>query len=166
MNIFYLDHDPVKAAQYLCDKHIPKMGVETVQMLVSALNRNNIEHSVLKKDGTPHKGGYANHPCTRWAGHSFANFRWLLQHGIGIVIEHIDRFDRRPFTLEQLKVIATTEPFDDNPFTTPALAMPEQYKTTDPVLSYRRYYRLEKESIATYRLKKPEWWNDERIISK
>ena len=33
MNIFVLDNDPVVAAQMLCDKHIPKMIVESAQML-------------------------------------------------------------------------------------------------------------------------------------
>ena len=40
MNIFVLDEDPAIAAQMMCDKHIPKMIVETFQMLGSALRRH------------------------------------------------------------------------------------------------------------------------------
>jgi len=36
MNIFILDEDPVIAAQMQCDKHIPKMVVESGQMLSTA----------------------------------------------------------------------------------------------------------------------------------
>ena len=36
MNIFYVDQDPVKAAQMMCDKHIIKMILESAQMLCSA----------------------------------------------------------------------------------------------------------------------------------
>ena len=36
MNIFYLDKKTEKAAQYHCDKHVPKMVVETAQMLSTA----------------------------------------------------------------------------------------------------------------------------------
>ena len=36
MNIFYLDEDPVKAAQYMCDKHVVKMIVESAQILSTA----------------------------------------------------------------------------------------------------------------------------------
>ena len=36
MNIFVLDKDPVKAAQYQCDKHVVKMIVESAQMLSTA----------------------------------------------------------------------------------------------------------------------------------
>ena len=36
MNIFYLDRDPVKAAQMSCDKHVVKMILESAQMLCTA----------------------------------------------------------------------------------------------------------------------------------
>ena len=36
MNIFYLDHDPVKAASYFYDKHKVKMILESAQMLCTA----------------------------------------------------------------------------------------------------------------------------------
>ena len=36
MNIFVLDNDPIKAAEYSCDKHVVKMIVESCQMLSSA----------------------------------------------------------------------------------------------------------------------------------
>ena len=46
MNIFILDEDPVIAARMLCDRHIPKMIVESAQMLSTA-------HRLL--DGSPTK---------------------------------------------------------------------------------------------------------------
>ena len=36
MNIFVLDKDPHIAAQMHCDKHVPKMIVESAQMLSTA----------------------------------------------------------------------------------------------------------------------------------
>ena len=36
MNIFILSNNPVRAAQYQCDKHVPKMCVESAQMMASA----------------------------------------------------------------------------------------------------------------------------------
>ena len=44
MNIFILDKDLQIAAQMLCDKHIPKMIIESAQMLSTV-------HRML--DGTP-----------------------------------------------------------------------------------------------------------------
>ena len=46
MNIFFLAKTPEKSAQYLCDKHVPKMIIESAQMLSTA-------HRLL--DGTPEK---------------------------------------------------------------------------------------------------------------
>ena len=46
MNIFILDEDPHVAAQMLCDKHVPKMIIESAQMLSTV-------HRML--DGTPEK---------------------------------------------------------------------------------------------------------------
>jgi hypothetical protein len=37
MNIFYLDHDPVKAAQMMTDRHVVKMIVESAQLLCTNL---------------------------------------------------------------------------------------------------------------------------------
>ena len=39
MNIFYVDQDPVKAAQMMCDKHIINMILESAQMLCSVKRR-------------------------------------------------------------------------------------------------------------------------------
>ena len=36
MNIFYLSHDPKKAAQYQYNKHVVKMILETAQLLCTA----------------------------------------------------------------------------------------------------------------------------------
>jgi len=40
MNIFFLDRDPYKAALALCDKHVPKMLLESTQMLSTAVQAN------------------------------------------------------------------------------------------------------------------------------
>ena len=59
MNIFITEINPKEASKSLCDKHVPKMCVETVQMLVSALRRNQWTDDLLPltKAGKPHQGG-------------------------------------------------------------------------------------------------------------
>ena len=52
MNIFYLDKDPIIAAQMSCDKHVVKMILESAQMLCST-------HRVLDGDEIAKV-------CTRW----------------------------------------------------------------------------------------------------
>ena len=55
MNIFVLDPDPVKAAEYYCDKHVPKMCVELYQQLGSAVIRHGAtpDQMPLTSKGTP-----------------------------------------------------------------------------------------------------------------
>ena len=45
MNIFILDKDPMKAAMMLCDRHVPKMIVESAQMLISIIR---VPHGLKK----------------------------------------------------------------------------------------------------------------------
>ena len=68
MNIFVLDHHPVLAAVYQCDKHIPKMCLETAQMLCTALRVNGFE--------AQYKRAHVNHPCTKWTMESSENYLW------------------------------------------------------------------------------------------
>ena len=96
MNIFVLDLDPVVAARMHCDKHVPKMCVEAAQMMASALRRHGAtdEQMPLTKKVTPYKGGYHHHPCTVWAGDSWANLKWLCLHGMELTIEYSRRFGK------------------------------------------------------------------------
>ena len=138
MNIFYTDRDPVVAARSLPDRHIVKMPVEAVQMLVSACVRNELEPNVITKRGTIHKGGYHRHPCTVWAGDSRENADWLYRWGVALCKEYTKRYGKHHFAegqLEQLSRTVSLIPADR--FTSPAQAMPDECKDGDPVVAYR-----------------------------
>ena len=89
MNIFILHQDPRIAAQMYCDKHVPKMVVELYQQMGSAMRRAGVPDALmpLTKKGTPLKGGYHNHPCTRWVGDNRKNFCWAAEHGLALCAE-------------------------------------------------------------------------------
>ena len=64
MNIFYVDSDPVVAAEMMCDKHVVKMILESAQILSTA-------HRVLDGDERAdidglYKTAHKNHPSTVW----------------------------------------------------------------------------------------------------
>ncbi len=70
MNIFYLDPDPVLAAQQQCDKHVVKMIVESAQMLSTAhrlLDGRKIGKVWVHPhaDDVLYKASHINHPCAR-----------------------------------------------------------------------------------------------------
>lgn len=163
MNIFVTDLDPVVAARNLCDKHVVKMIVETTQILSTVSHRHG---------GTfvPYKPTHGRHPCTLWAGDSFANWMWLADHGIALVTEYHMRYKKVHKCLELLiELKVRGEAGDGSPINgefgemsqlTPfAQAMPEQYKCADVVQAYRAYYIGEKARFAKWRYcDPPEWW--------
>ena len=170
MNIFILDTDPRTAAEYLCDKHIPKMAVETMQMLASALRRHGIDEQALplSEKGEPLKGGYPNHPCTVWAGDSCFNFYWLGLHGLNICNEYRFRYGKTHKC--QTKIARMVDYYDLLPRTkslTPWVqAMPDQYRDrTSAVTAYRDYYWGEKRKFAKWNrgTPAPEWWNEAEV---
>ena len=96
MNIFYLDRDPVKAAQMSCDKHVVKMILESAQMLCTAKRvLDGIEWTDYTKNGRKirrwrlenpneeaiiYKAGWLKHPSTQWVMASSYNYMWLYRH--------------------------------------------------------------------------------------
>lgn len=74
-------------------------------MLVSSLNRYEINHNVMTKSGTVHRAGYHNHPCTRWAGNTRTKALWLLNHGLVLCDECEHRYeDEHAYKLQLLQL--------------------------------------------------------------
>lgn len=163
MNIFVLDEHPAKAAEYYCDKHVPKMVVELYQQLGSAVIRHGAKPNQmpLTSKGTPLKGGYHNHPCTRWCGDSRINYMWASTHAIALCLQYNIRYNKIHACESGIRHLADMQHMiADGPLTPFALAMPEQYKSQDAVYSYRQYYIHEKKTFAKWdKLNNvPDWW--------
>ena len=162
MNIFILSTHPVLAANDLCDKHISKMCLETAQLLSTAVQSHVGECDGLYKSTNVnlYKSTHVNHPCSVWARSSRKNFHWLLLHGDAIGHEYSRRYGR---THKSALVIQHARNFlhliPEGELTPFALAMPEEYKTSCPVESYRRYYSEDKKHIARWKHSEtPMWW--------
>ena len=69
MNIFVLDTDLEKCAEYHCDKHVVKMILEYAQMLSSVVR--------LQGHDVGYKLTHKNHPCTIWARESLSKYNRL-----------------------------------------------------------------------------------------
>ena len=164
MNIFVLDENPFTAAHCMDDVRVPKMCVESAQMMASALRRHGAtdEQMPLTKAGKPYKGGYKHHPCTVWAGDSRANFVWLALHAEALLDEYHHRFGKvhachNP--IYQMSSMRNIIPEGDlTPF---AQAMPDEYKDDDVVKAYRSYYKSKQYSkggVRYVRADVPTWW--------
>lgn len=142
MNIFYLSENPTLAAQAHSDQHIPKMVVETAQLLSTAHHA----HNSVRADDV-YRATHTNHPCSLWVRASSGNYDWTFGLLNALLDEYRIRFGRTHKTTERLGALAHN-PVPRAPFTTPALAMPDQYKSEDPVAAYRAYYQAEKMNFA------------------
>lgn len=70
MNIFFLDPDFTKNAQYHVDKHCGKMILETAQLLATA----------YPKGVAPYKITHYNHPTAKWIRESMDNFNYAIKY--------------------------------------------------------------------------------------
>ena len=153
MNIFILDTDIKKCAQYHCDQHVVKMILESVQLLCTALNKKGMV--------TPYKSTHINHPCVLWVEESYDNFMWLRDLTIELNREYkyrYDKFDDHKSMLTLAKIIEYSFPaIGLTPF---PQAMPDIYKVKDdPVLAYRQFYLGDKAKFAKWTKRDiPEWF--------
>lgn len=156
MNIFVVDENPIIAAQQLCNKHVIKLILEGAQLLATA-------HHVLEEDEAPegiYKATHINHPCSIWARETDSNYRWLYLHTKALAEEYTFRYNRVHATKKMLTPLHDSpRGIPEGPLTPFRMAMPDQYKSDNPVESYRQYYINEKARFAKWKVRQPpEWW--------
>ncbi|WP_342265617.1 hypothetical protein [Cardinium endosymbiont of Philonthus spinipes] len=152
MNIFYLDSDVKKCAQYHCDRHVVKMILESTQILCTVLHQSGIS--------APYRPTHKRHPCVVWAGQSLDNWRWLRLLTAALNEEYQFRFNRAiPHQSFLVAASLSPPPLPLVGCTTRPLTMPDAYKIIeDPVASYRRFYALGKKHLLTYTKRVPPYW--------
>lgn len=147
MNIFVLDMRPVTAAQYHADKHVIKMILESAQMLSTALHE-----CVGPIDGI-YKPTHVNHPCSVWTRSSYLNYVWLYNLYRCLGDEYTYRFDKDHKSMQLATVLHPAQykkSLPDMPLLPFVKAMPDEYKVTSAVQSYRNYYLGEKSHLLKY----------------
>lgn len=146
MNIFYLDTDPRIAASYHCDKHVVKMILETTQVLSAVYHRYGSE--------APYKETHKNHPSTRWAGDSSANYVWLHLLGIHLCKQYTKRYGKthkcEAYLKNELRDPPPGIPYVE--YVDPPQCMPEECKVQDDTVeAYKNYYRMNKAYMAKWK---------------
>jgi hypothetical protein len=122
------------------------MILESAQMLCAVWHRYGETFPGIYKE--THK----NHPCTLWAGENTANYYWLCDMMQALNSQRVNRGKANhksyttlyPYILRGpsgLPVASERTPF--------AMAMPEQYKGANPVISYRHYLRAKRDEWRT-----------------
>jgi hypothetical protein len=154
MNIFFLDEDIKKCAEYHVDKHSTKMCVEYSQLLCGV-------HWVVNSEA-PYKLSHKNHPCSIWARESLTNYLYLCELGLELCYEYTYRYGKKHKSQQVIEWCIENKPnIKDIGFTEPAKAMPDEYKVKSVVESYRNYYRGAKSGFANWKNREiPEWFNN------
>ena len=184
MNIFYLDKDPIKAAQMSCDKHCVKMIVESAQMLSTAhrMIDGNLytdktkagrkikrwKHPNPNMEKTLYKACHTGHPSTVWVMESAYNYHWLYKHMMALNTEFKMRYghilDHKTIQLLEGALMYPPKNISLNTIATdPPPAMPDYCKIPgDSVASYKKYYIYEKQRFATWKSPStvPAWYID------
>lgn len=154
MQVFLLDEDPDRRAEYHCDPHIAKSILESVQILNQALRDVGADDKAFYE---PIRSG----PLVRWAADSQENWEWLIDHVFALNSEFLDRFDSNIAHTSWIKCVehwgdpigrsvlvehyGPSYEFESNGITDfPLLPSVEPYKTGDIVETYRDYYFEEK----------------------
>jgi hypothetical protein len=181
MNVFALDENPHVAAKWHCDKHVPKMVVESAQMLSTAHrvndgiceNRLSVSgktrvkywrHSTL--DHVLYKAVHVNHPCTVWTRETSGNYDWHFQLFAGLCREFRHRYGKMHATQEQLLDILSQRPRcitigERTPFPLAMKSEPQCMNEDNRVQSYRDFYQTKQHQFTmkwTGR-NQPEWFS-------
>ena len=153
MNIFILDYNIEKCAQYHCDKHVVKMILESAQLLSSAVRMSGIDAG--------YKLTHKNHPCAIWTRESLSNFIWLHNLFTALHSEWKYRYNHSESKKHKSFDIVYSLPYpniEDKGLTPFALAMPDKYKDKDAVTAYRNYYKGEKQHIFSWKNRDKPYW--------
>ena len=179
MNIFYIDKDPVQAAQWMVDKHVVKMILESAQLLSTAhrlLDGREVEGKsktgrkarrwVLddSRDPIVYQATHINHPSAVWCRQSIENYAWLTEHFYALMNEYMHRYNRVHACNGELAYMLQSPPhslreYDMTPMPS---AMADEYKiSSDPLTNYRNYYKIGKANMHKWTNRQPPEWINE-----
>lgn len=152
MNIFFIHNNALVAARMMVDKHIPKMILESAQMLSTAhrvLDANLATENVWSSVNI-YKATHINHPCAKWIRESNLNYEWLYFHYKELAGIHFIKSGKEHKSWSDLKHFLQLPPAMipyTSQMTLPPCAMPEEYKLhpqptslAEVIWNYRNYY--------------------------
>ena len=170
MNLFFLDADPKKCAEFHCDKHVVKMILELVQMLYTT-------HNVLKTGLHGYRSFNPQHPTCIWIRQCEANYIYAVNVAFYLCKEYTLRYNRihtcekhvntlkenvpdnfTPIVYKDTVVLSYNKKLQDIGCTPVPLAMYDDVKFPDTLKSYRMYYIVHKRRFATWKNRPNPFW--------
>jgi len=176
VNIFYIDRDPVQAAEWMVDKHVVKMILESAQLLSTAhrildgtekmdksKTGRNVKRWVLhdSRDPVIYQATHINHPSAVWCRQSVENYLWLVEHFYALMNEYMHRYGKIHACNGDISYMLQAPPHNlrDYDMTPMPSAMADEYKISDDSLvNYRNYYKLGKANLHKWTKRNPPDW--------
>lgn len=183
MNIFALSEHPQIAAHQHVDKHVVKMILEYCQLLSTAHRLlDGTQMVVLSKSGRKQKvwtlpdsrderlyrATHVNHPSAVWCRENHLRYNWLWTLLFALCEEYTYRYGKvhkcqKTGLVDVLANVPAKIKISAD-FSYPTPAMPDECKVPgDVIASYRNYYNMKKQAIASWRGKvasrnTPDWF--------
>lgn len=175
MNIFAVDDDPARCAEYMVDKHVVKMILETCQLLSTAhrlldgteyLDKTktgrNVKRWRLPDDREQHlySATHIHHPSAVWCRTNNNNYIWLYCHLLALFNEYTYRYGKRHKCEAMIDWLKSAPYNISTGYLTPVTpAMPDEYKVpNNSIESYRNYYRIAKSRMHKWTKREPPKW--------
>lgn len=152
MNLFYLSDNHEENASFHADKHM-KMLLEATQLLCTTFH--------LQEIHAPYRRTHQNHPSAIWTRAAKNNFKWVISYADSLSKEYSYRYGKRHASSEVLlwaQKNARLLRFPQEESTPFALAMPDEFKTSCPIESYRNYYREAKKHLHSWKNRDKPYW--------
>jgi hypothetical protein len=187
MNIFYLSDNPVQAAEWMVDKHVVKMILESAQLLSTAhrlldgqeiqleINFLDDDDKIIKtrkkkvwrlhdsREHVVYSATHINHPSAVWARSSIENYNWLVDHFFALMQEYTYRYEKKHKCYGEISATLASPPKNLQEYdmtTMPSAMAPEYIISDDPVVNYRNYYKHGKVHLHNWKKReRPEWMN-------
>ena len=162
MNVFVLDHDLTKNAEYHCDSHCIKLILESAQLACTT-------HRLQNTQNLPnlfYKSTHVHHPLVKWIQKSTKHYSYVVNYGLALCKEYSYRYRKVHKTQSLLECLKHNAPQMPNVnFVDQPQCMPKQYQIQGNVLqAYRNYYKFEKKNKIRFKYTKrqiPHWLKEE-----
>ena len=184
MNIFYISNNPVEAAEWMVDRHVVKMILESAQLLSTAhrlLDGREIqlEVQVEQEDGKIktrkkkwwllndsreqiiYSATHINHPSAVWARSSVENYNWLVDHFFALMQEYNYRYEKTHKCYGEISATLASPPKNLQEYdmtTMPSCMALEYIVGSDPIENYRNYYKMGKTHLHKWKKRNPPEW--------
>lgn len=158
------------------DKHVVKMILEYGQLMSTAhrvldgqlyygktKNNSKIQRWLLpdSREDIVWKASHSNHPSNIWVRQSSDHYSWLYNLWLEMLSEYTYRYSKK-HSAERMREVFSQVPKNlpnKGWLSDPTPAMPDEYKVSNAIQSYRNFYIAEKRSFATWKNRTvPDWF--------